>query len=94
MPLTPAALPAVADRRLSVVRFAMRNGSKLVTVLVSNPALHDIEHSPLPSGYFEAFKRNRKCFERIASDKYARGRIEEDGTVCIRAIDLSLVSAD
>jgi hypothetical protein len=61
--------------------------------LVSNPALQDIELSPLPGGYFDTFKRNRKCFERIAGDKYARGHIEEDGTVCIRAIDLPLVSA-
>lgn len=93
MPLIPAALPAVADRRLHAVRFAMKDGSRLITVLVSSHALEDVEASPPPSHFFDTFKRYRKCFERIASDKYACGHIEEDGTVCIRAVDLPLVSS-
>jgi len=93
MPLIPAALPAVADRRSSVVRFAMKDGSKLITILVSQPALEDIEVMPAPGHFFDVFKRNRKCFERIAKDKYASGHIEKDGTVCIRAFDLPLVSS-
>ena len=39
MPLIPVAQAAVADPGLKAVRFAMKDGSKKVTVLVSNPAL-------------------------------------------------------
>jgi hypothetical protein len=88
MPLIPAALPAVADRRLPVVRFAMKDGSKLVTVLVANSALRDVERS-LPAGVIDVFKRNRKLFERIASEKYGRRHVQEDGTVYIRTVDVA-----
>ena len=92
MPLLPAAIPAVEDARFSSVRFAMKDGSQIVTVLVSRPALEDFEGA-LSEGCFATFKRFRKCFERIASDKYDRRHIEADGTVCIRAMDLPLVSS-
>ena len=87
--LIPAAIPAVGDRRLSAVKFAMRDGSKLVTVVVSMRALSQVE--PQPGGLFDVFKRNRKFFEQIASDKQDRSQIEEDGTVCIRPIDLTSI---
>ena len=67
MPLIPVAQAAEADPRLRAVRFAMKDGSKKVTVLVSNPALENIELSPAdrdPS--FGTFKHYRKSFERIA----------------------------
>jgi hypothetical protein len=92
MPLIPAAVPAVEDARLSSVRFVMKDGSRPVSILVSRPALEEVDGSPSQS-CFETFKRYRKCFERIASDKYSRGHVEQDGTVCIRAIDLPLVSS-
>ncbi len=92
MPLIPAAIPAVEDARLSSVRFSMRDGTRIVTVLVSRPALEDFDGA-LPQGCFDTFKRYRRCFERIASDKYDRHHTEEDGTVCIRAMDLPLVSS-
>jgi Protein of unknown function (DUF1488) len=92
MPLIPAGLPAIVDRRLSVVRFAMEDGAKLVTVLVSKPALEDIVTLSSQGRPLDTFKANRKNFERIASDKYDRGYVEEDGTICIRAMDLPLVS--
>jgi hypothetical protein len=80
---------------LRAVRFAMKDGSKLITVLVSNPALENIEIAPREcDSYFGTFKLYRKSFERIASEKYGRGHIEVDGTVCIRAMDVPLASVN
>jgi hypothetical protein len=93
MPLRSVALPARLDQSLRAVRFAMQDGSRRVFVLVSQPALEDIDSPPPDDGcYFDRFKQYRKSFERIASDKYAKGHIETDGTVCIRAMDLRLGS--
>ena len=95
MPLIPVAQAAVADPGLKAVRFAMKDGSKRVTVLVSNPALENIEIAPADrEAYFCTFKLYRKSFERIASEKYAKGHVETDGTVCIRAIDVPTVGAN
>lgn len=94
MPLIPVALPAKLDRIPCSVRFAMKDGAKTVTVLVSNTALDEIEiWPPDEDDYFGRFKQNRKSFERIASAKYDRGHVESDGTVCIRALDLPAVAA-
>ena len=71
----------------------MKDGSKKVIVLVSNPALENIELSSIDREAFDTFKHYRKSFERIASEKYARGHVEADGTVCIRAIDVPAVEA-
>jgi hypothetical protein len=93
MPLIPTARAATADRQLRAVRFAMKDGSKMITVLVSNPALENIEIAPHDcDSYFGTFKLYRKSFERIASTKYDRGHVEADGTVCIRAMDVPLAS--
>ena len=95
MPLIPTARAAIADRHLRAVRFAMKDGSKMITVLVSNPALENIEIAPQDyDRYFGTFKLYRKSFERIASKKYDRGHIEADGTVCIRALDVPLASVN
>jgi hypothetical protein len=95
MPLIPVAQAAVADPGLRAVRFAMKDGCKSVTVLVSNPALENIEMAPVDhEAYFGTFKLYRKSFERIAREKYAKGHVEADGTVCIRAIDVSTVGAN
>ena len=48
----------------------MKDGGKKVTVLVSNPALEQIEIAPTDhDAYFGTFKLYRKSFERIASKK-------------------------
>jgi hypothetical protein len=59
-------------------------------VLVSRQALDEIGSESLEETRFDAFKRNRKCFERIASEKYTRGHIEIDGSISIWPMDLSL----
>ena len=95
MPLLPVAQAAIADPSLRAVRFAMKDGGKKVTVLVSNPALEQIEIAPTDhDAYFGTFKLHRKSFERIASKKYDNGYLEIDGTVCIRAMDVPLASAN
>ena len=91
MPLLPLARPAIADRNMRAVRFTMKDGSRSVDVLVSNPALESIDIVPIePEDYVATFKIYRKSFERIASQKYDKGHVEMDGTVCIRAMDVPL----
>ena len=87
MPLMPVAKAAVVDRNLRAVRFTMKDGSRAITVLVSNPALVNIEIAPTDR-YFQTFKLYRQSFERIASTKYEKGFVELDGTVCIQAMDV------
>ena len=94
MPLMPAAIPAIPDDKYKTVRFVMKDGTKSVVVLVSNAALEDIEPVTRTGTPFRRFKRYRKRFEKMASDKYDRGHVELDGTVCIKAADLPLVSAN
>jgi hypothetical protein len=95
MPLLPFARPAIADRNMRAVRFTMKDGSRPVDILVSNPALESIDIVPIEhEDYFATFKIYRKSFERIASQKYDRGHVEVDGTVCIRALDVPLASVN
>ena len=95
MPLTPVAMAAVPDNEFKTVRFVMKDGAKTVVVLVSNAALEDIgKTGPAEGAHFRRFKRFRKRFEQMASDKYDKGYVEIDGTVCIKAGDLPLVSAN
>jgi len=95
MPLMPAAVAAIPDNRFGTVRFVMKDGTKTVVVLVSNAALDDIERAvPDDGSHFLCFKRYRKRFEQMASDKYDKGHVEVDGTVCIKARDLPLESAN
>ena len=69
MPLLPFAHPAMADRNLRAVRFKMKDGSRPVEVLVSNPALENIDVVPIEQDdYFATFKLYRKSFEQIASE--------------------------
>ena len=44
--------------------------------------------------YFATFKLYRKSFERVASQKYDKGHVEADGTVCIRAMDVPRASVN
>ena len=95
MPLMPAAVAAMPDDGLRVVRFVMKDGTKPVVVLVSHAALEDRERAPPDrGGYFHRFKQYRRLFEQMASYKYDQGYVEADGTVCIRAMDLPVASAN
>jgi hypothetical protein len=95
MPLQRAAIPAVQDARRGIVRFAMKDGTKRVDILVSNAALDDIDYvSRADCSYFHRFKEHRLQLESIARAKYAKGYVEIDGTVCIKTNDLPLISSD
>ncbi len=95
MPLMPAAVAAIPDSRLKTVRFVMRDGTKTVAVMVSNAVLEAIESTTYDTGsYFRRFKRHRKQFERLASDKYDKGHVETDGTVYMKTMDLPPESAN
>jgi hypothetical protein len=89
MPLMPAAVAAMPDDLLRGVRFVMKDGTKPVVIFVSHAALEDTESALLDeSGHFHRFKQYRKLFEQMASYKYDKGYVEDDGTVCIGSIDL------
>ncbi len=95
MSLRRAAMPAVQDTARGIVRFVMKDGTKRVDVIVSNAALEDLDDvSVRECSYFHRFKEHRLHFETIARDKYDKGYVETDGTVCIRTADLPFVSAD
>jgi len=88
MPLTSLAQPGFLDFEQEGVVFLMSNGTEPVSVLVSLHALEDIDAPPHTGEHLERFNEYRQQFEQIASDKFDRGQVERDGTVCIRGRDL------
>jgi hypothetical protein len=88
MPLTPVAQPGTLDNAHEGVMFAMSDGGRTISVLVSLHALEDIDPPAHGEEHIERFNEFRMQFEQIASDKYDKGLIEQDGTVCIRGRDL------
>jgi Protein of unknown function (DUF1488) len=88
MPLTPVAQPGTLDNDHEGVLFAMLDGGRTISILVSLHALEDIDPPEHGEGHIERFNEFRTQFEQIASDKYDKGLIEQDGTVCIRGRDL------
>lgn len=95
MPLIRSVIPAVPDPARGIIRFVMNDGGKHVDVVVSNAALDDLDYvSPDESSYFHRFNVHRMHFETIASQKYDKGYVELDGTVCIKSHDLPFVSSD
>lgn len=95
MPLIRAAVPAVPEPHRGVVRFVMKDGGRRVDIIVANAALDDLEdESSDEASYFNRFKLHRAQFERIARQKYDRGYVELDGSVCIKASDLPFIASD
>lgn len=76
------------------MRFAMLYGPTLVTVLVTPGALESIE---LPTagvgGHLACFNKHRDVFERVASAKHQRGKLEESGDVIVEAGDLKTIAS-
>lgn len=67
----------------------MQSGIMPVSVLVAHAALQDLEWSPPGSGdYLTRFEKHRDRLEAIASMKYGRGQIEENGSIVIQRGDL------
>lgn len=88
MPLQPVAQPGALVDGGEGVCFAMNDGGRTVSVLVSRHALEDIDPPEHGEELMLRFNEYREQFEQIASDKYDKGLIEGDGTVCIRGRDL------
>lgn len=73
----------------------MSDGSKRVKVVVSHAALDDIDVASVDQrSYVHRFKEHRRRFESIASDKYDKGYVETDGTVCIKVMDIPFLGSD
>jgi hypothetical protein len=88
MPLEALAKPGVLASDREGVIFVMNDCGRDISVLVSRHALEDIAQPEQRGRRIARFNEYRSRFEQIASDKYDRGLIEEDGTVCIRGRDL------
>ena len=87
MSLTALTQPGLLDTEREGVVFLVRNGTETVSVLVSLHALEDVD-PPHSGEHLARFNEYRKQFEQIASDKFGRGQVERDGSVCIRGRDL------
>ena len=88
MSLSPVAYPA--HETIRGVRFAMLDGTELVTILVTRGALDEIE-APATGAYLDRFGMHRHTFEQIASSKHQRGQVEISGAVIVHAGDLGLI---
>jgi len=88
MPLMSVAQPGALDEDREGVLFPMNDGTATIPVLVSRHALEDVDPAAHGNWHIARFNEYRAQFEQIASDKYDRGLIEKDGTVCIRGRDL------
>lgn len=88
MPLDPIAQPGELVEDQEGVHFLMKDGVRTVGVLVSRHALEDVDAAEHGDAGIARFDDYRVQFEQIASDKYDRGLVEQDGTVCIRGRDL------
>jgi hypothetical protein len=88
MPLTTVGQPPTLIDDREGVLFTMHDAGRAVSVLVSRHALEDIDPPEHGDEHIERFNEYRSQFEQIASDKYEKGLVEQDGTVCIRGRDL------
>jgi len=88
MPLDTVAQPGALINNQDGVLFTMYDGGRTISVLVSRHALEDIDRPQHGDAHLQRFNEYRIQFEQIASDKYDRGQLEQDGTVCIRGRDL------
>jgi hypothetical protein len=86
-----ASVAQPAHETIRGVKFAMLDGTVLVSVLVAHAALQEIEWSPPGSGdYLSRFEKHRAGLEKIASKKHARGQIEDNGSIIVQKGDLRL----
>jgi hypothetical protein len=89
MSLIPSATAAQSDKQLSAVRFLMKDGARPIPILISYKALERYGSTAgCCKSSFDAFKRHRRVFERLARDKFIRGNLESDGTIFIRPADV------
>jgi hypothetical protein len=72
------------------VRFAMLDQLRgIVEVFVTHAALDRVEaQADGRTDYLARFEKHRERFERVVNDKFARGEIEDDGSVAVLPRDL------
>jgi Protein of unknown function (DUF1488) len=81
-----------AHETIRGVKFAMRDGGALVSILVMHGALQMIEWSPPGSGdYLARFEKHRNRLEEVAIKKHLRGQVEDDGSVVVQRSDVQQV---
>ena len=91
MSLTPIGNPAWETIR--GIRFAMRHGSLLVPVLITNAAVEAIEPpTPGVGGHLACFNKHRNTFEEAARAKHQRQKFTESGMVMVEPGDLKLIT--
>ena len=88
MPLPPTSRADSIDATKDGVLFTMKLSAQAVSILVSQQALEDIDLQPFGAAGVARFNKYRSQFEQIASDKFDKGHLERDGSVCIRGRDL------
>ena len=87
MSLAPTGYPA--HKSIRGVHFTMLNGPQLVYVVVTYAALDGVEAPAATAGdYVARFTRHRDRFEQIANSKFARGQVEDVGSVTVLPGDL------
>ena len=87
MGLAPTGYPA--HKSIRGVHFTMLNGPQFVYVLVTYAALDRVEALAAGGGdYVARFTRHRDRFEQIANSKFARGKVEDVGSITVLPGDL------
>jgi len=77
--------PFSAKEQSDGIGFLMASSHSLVNVLVTRQALQQVGGNTFYFGHFEEFRAH---FEFSASEKFASGRVEADGSIRIEASDV------
>jgi hypothetical protein len=88
MDISPTGYPA--HKSIRGVHFPMLNGPQFVYVLVTYATLDHVEAPAAAGDYVARFiiMRHRDRFEQIANSKFARGQVEDVGSIKVLPGDL------
>jgi hypothetical protein len=86
MGLAPTGYPA--HKSIRGIHLTMRNGSQFVHVMVTYAALDHVEAPAAAGDYIARFTRHRDRFEQVANSKFARGQVEDAGSITVLPGDL------
>jgi hypothetical protein len=87
MGLAPTGYPA--HKSIRGIHFTMLNGSQFVHVMVTYAALDHVEAPAAAGGdHVARFTRHRDRFEQVANSKFARGQVEDAGSITVLPGDL------
>jgi hypothetical protein len=86
MDLSPTGFPA--HKSIRGVHFTMRDGPQLIYVSVTYAAIDHVEAPAAAGDYVARFTRHRDRFEQIANSKFARGQMEDVGSIKVLPGDL------